>query len=93
MRGKPNEQLRTKSPSCNVVLSCIRAFYLVICMFLDHGIAAYRTRTLKGSLKFIYGNRTGPCGPNIGLGTPVRLCMRAMCESVRMPYTGLGISV
>ena len=39
------------------------------------------------------GHRTGPRGFHMGLGTPVRLCMRASCEPVRMPYTGLGISV
>ena len=49
--------------------------------------------TLKDSVKYMRGHRTGSCGFHTGLGAPIRLCMRAPCEPVLMPYTGLGISV
>ena len=47
----------------------------VLCMFFDHRIARHRRRTLKGSVKFMCGHRTGSCGFHTGLG--LWLCMRA----------------
>ena len=49
----------------------------VLCMFFDHRITRYRMRTLKGSVRFMCGHRTGSCGFHTGLG--IRLCMRAPC--------------
>ena len=64
----------------------------VLCMLLDHGIATYRTRTLKGSVNLMCGHRTGPCGFHRAWQHPYD-CVCGNCKPVRMPYTGLGISV
>ena len=49
----------------------------VICMFFDHRIAKDRMRTLKGSVRFMCGNRTGSCGFHTRLG--IRLCNKKLC--------------